>query len=585
MNDFITEYLIDKSPFNDGCIVTDVLEKGSTRIDFLMKNGSTSQERLLRVTAADPEYGPTAEECYAQAEQLSPELTSCVFNVKCEDIDGKEYCLAQTAKSISELNMPVMGVVGMGIDICTALDEINGQGYLHRNIKPANISYHNGVYYLNSFDLMERFELCGSDNIAGTPSYMAPEAYKAGEYNLTTDIYALGITMYQMLSGGDLPFTGAGYSTRGTNNLRLSGNSIPFIPGIAPELMDIVLKACSFEPENRYRSANDMLTALRNYFRGRSRTGGDDLEYIKQELMNIPEFSSRWFFEDYLGAGSYGAVFRVSEKNSDENAGKPYALKVISVPSFAEARRLQPSSDNEQLRLYMDRLITKTSREPLLWEILSGCRNTVRLLEFNKVKRGGGVPGFYYWMLSELLAPIENSIPNEITVAQIAYDVCAALADAHAKGIVHRDVKPGNILYSADEGYQLGDFGVSKVHINTVSGTVIGTVDYMAPELLRYLREGRASGEYDHTVDIYSLGLTMYTLLNENLGPFMRDRSGKEISNDKLQREKADCVFPPARNASEGIMRIIRKACAGEPEKRYKTAEDMREALRNFMTE
>jgi serine/threonine-protein kinase len=94
-------------------------------------------------------------------------------------------------------------------------------------------------------------------------------------------------------------------------------------------------------------------------------------------------------------------------------------------------------------------------------------------------------------------------------VARIGMDLCAALRHAHDRGIVHRDIKPGNLLFAADGSVKLSDFGIARLFGGgpvTGPGSVLGTVEYMAPEQA----EGRAT---DNRSDLYSLGCVLYALL------------------------------------------------------------------------
>ena len=108
----------------------------------------------------------------------------------------------------------------------------------------------------------------------------------------------------------------------------------------------------------------------------------------------------------------------------------------------------------------------------------------------------------------------------------------------------------------------------------------------MPPEILRNYLDDQRRSEYDNSVDIYSLGLTMYRLLNRNRGPFIRceaeDATDADFRNDNICRAKGK-EFPDAEYASPAMMKIIRRACAYEPADRYTCAADMREALLDIL--
>ena len=92
--------------------------------------------------------------------------------------------------------------------------------------------------------------------------------------------------------------------------------------------------------------------------------------------------------------------------------------------------------------------------------------------------------------------------------------MCSALELCRENNIIHRDIKPQNIFVSRYGVFKLGDFGVAKASTIRTSADKVGTYSYMAPEV--YKGKG-----YDDRVDIYSLGMVLYWLLNERRGPFL----------------------------------------------------------------
>lgn len=87
--------------------------------------------------------------------------------------------------------------------------------------------------------------------------------------------------------------------------------------------------------------------------------------------------------------------------------------------------------------------------------------------------------------------------------------MCRALAACEKQNIIHRDIKPQNILVSENRTYKLADFGIAKVSEKTGSGTMAGTNGYIAPEVANRQKYGKE-------VDIYSLGMVLYWLMNDN---------------------------------------------------------------------
>lgn len=157
-------------------------------------------------------------------------------------------------------------------------------------------------------------------------------------------------------------------------------------------------------------------------------------------------------------------------------------------------------------------------------------------------------------------------------ILQIGRDICKALVLCHKKNILHRDIKPENIFLSDDGDYKLGDFGISRILEACTQAdfkTKVGTPEYAAPE--QYL------GNYDVRADIYSLGIVLYELSNDNLLPFAQS---KDIVEEAVEKRLQGVPMPLPAKASRELSRVILKACAYKAEDRYQTAEAFLAALK-----
>lgn len=161
-------------------------------------------------------------------------------------------------------------------------------------------------------------------------------------------------------------------------------------------------------------------------------------------------------------------------------------------------------------------------------------------------------------------------------VLDIVARVADALAYAHGRGIVHRDIKPGNLIYNPETGaVKITDFGIARItdDSRTRTGSVMGSPLYMSPEQLRGQKVTGAS-------DVYSLGVTLYKLVTGET-PYRGDTLASltyQILNGKPRsvRQFNDKV-PTA------VVRLINRAIQREPEKRFASAASMAEALRRLM--
>jgi eukaryotic-like serine/threonine-protein kinase len=179
--------------------------------------------------------------------------------------------------------------------------------------------------------------------------------------------------------------------------------------------------------------------------------------------------------------------------------------------------------------------------------------------------------------LAQLLARQGRLAPRR--AVELAVEVCAALAAAHAQGLVHRDVKPANVLVGDDGRVQVTDFGIVKAATTatlTGTGTVLGTAAYLSPEQAQ-------GGPVDARSDLYSLGCVLYELLCGS-PPFGSGADSPPVAvaaRHLHQPPEPPSAHNPRVDAS--LDAVVLTALAKEPAQRYQSAVELRAALERVL--
>jgi serine/threonine-protein kinase len=162
------------------------------------------------------------------------------------------------------------------------------------------------------------------------------------------------------------------------------------------------------------------------------------------------------------------------------------------------------------------------------------------------------------------------------SVAQIGVQTASALSYAHSRGIIHRDIKPGNLILDTTGNVWVTDFGLAKTGDSqmTHTGDILGTVRYMAPERFR--------GQCDVRADVYALGMTLYELLTLKAAFASRDRL--ELIEMIRHAEAASPRSVDARIPRD-LETIVMKAIDKDPKRRYQSADEMAEDLQRFVND
>ena len=281
-----------------------------------------------------------------------------------------------------------------------------------------------------------------------------------------------------------------------------------------------------------------------------------------------------WETVRIIGRGGYGAVYEIARCDCNGEIERA-AMKVISIPQNPGVIETMYSEgyDTESITRTLEKYSNDIVSEYSLMRKLNGTANVVSCDDYRKVRHADGF-GWDIFIRMELLTPLTKALPEHVseeTVVKIALDLTSALELCSRFSIVHRDIKPQNIFVSDLGDYKLGDFGIAKTMERTMNGTMIGTYNYMAPEVF-------SSRPYGSAADIYSLGLVLYWLLNERRLPFLPPPpaalSAEEDEQARIRRLRGERI-PAPKNGSAALRRIVLKACEFKPENRYQSAAEM----------
>lgn len=270
--------------------------------------------------------------------------------------------------------------------------------------------------------------------------------------------------------------------------------------------------------------------------------------------VSYPEQLGDYRLLEKIGSGGMGTVFRALQVSLNREV----AVKILSPSWNAESRHLL-AFENES------RVIAALRHTNIVEVYGAGCEGEYRYYVMSLVQGKGLSP--------ELLRGIFPGVPYARAVAEVGLQAAEGLAFAHAHGVLHRDVKPGNLLLDEQGVLHVSDFGLATVLNAGESAPLVtqchdGTLRYMAPE--RLLR-----GENSFACDQYSLGVTLYELLTHRA-------AFREAEPGQLIHRICSNPLPPLRDEGE-LGAIVNKCISFSPRDRYASMTDVVRDLRRFL--
>ena len=479
--------------------------------------------------------------------------------------------------------------------VLSCLQGIHAQDVVHRDLKPENlflVRIKDDPHHVKLLDLGVALvnEAIGAGpgtlqgTLMGTPVYMAPEQLRGERVTARADIFALGVIIYEMTTGGWFPWQRddeprTAYCQLPVTELYIRQSSTRPVdprhraPGISEGWARACLRAIDPDPNNRPQSDRDLLFLLAENAPAEG-ASPDGLEIVRQrtpELLRVdlardtlrsprrpsaptpaePRTKLRFRLGPQLGAGGMAEVFE-GVLFGAEGFERRVAIKRVhaglsNVPTF----------------------VTMFVAEAQIAARLNHS-NVVSVIEFERDAEHRLCLVMEYVHGKDLATVLEAGPITPSLTIHISVEMLRGLGYAHAPepgrdGIVHRDVSPQNLMLSYEGAVKVSDFGLAKARSasgNAQSMTVRGKPSYMSPE--------QCTGDVlDARSDLFAVGIMMWEMLTHQ--PLFTG-THREITSQILHKE----ILPPSRirsGISPDLEAIVMKLLARDPNLRYPNAE------------
>ncbi|WP_061442854.1 methylation-associated defense system protein kinase MAD6 [Streptomyces sp. CCM_MD2014] len=533
-----------------------------------------SGTRILQAHAVDPLL-PEAARSTAYARIGNPvqalsKLPSSPYIVPCEtsfpldEDDGYAVVLKDVPAEALRVRLDARGPGALGADarrrvvdgVLGGLAVAHAHNVVHRHLGPDTVLVgRNGTAMLTGFDYAHpgpprpRDESRGIEAYAHqSPSYLAPECHvRPGTFSRATDLYAAGVLFHELYAGEE-PALGAG---------GVPLDSLDDVDRMDPTLKSVVRDLLAADPAAR-PSAGEVIRRLAGADRGRARTqsrrgrheesGAFDWD-DPHSYTDLPEgfrLTEKFRVRAPLGHGQFGVVYRVFNTLDDTDE----VVKIIT-------------RDRESVRARLEseyRVLRRIAPHP----------NLVRLIDAEFLPRGE----FPYLRMEyvegqDLKRVLDQGRPlGPADVRKLLDDCLAGLAHLHAGGVFHCDIKPSNLLWTAD-GARILDFNAAVSTDSTLTPT-LGSPRYLAPEATALTRPGR---EELTDLDLFALGVSAYEALTGGYpwpGRGTPPRGGQPLDPRRL---------PGLADLDPDFTAVLLRAVAPRRHERYRDADAFRAAL------
>ena len=466
-----------------------------------------------------------------------------------EHVEGED--LASLLRRIGRLSEDK--AVSIGLEICRGLDAAHARGILHRDLKPSNLMI-DASGHAKVMDFGLAYFVRGADGvveIAGTPAYMAPEQH-LGEASVQSDIYALGLVLYELFTGRK-----ADTDPRSDDPAGSSPPPTLALDDLSPIIERVINHCLERDPRLRPSSAGAVAAALAKLLQP---------PWHPAAGLGIPH-RKHWMLQRKLGEGGFGETWLAEHANTHERRVFKFCSDVKKLKAFQREITLfrfmrETLGDRDDIAAVLD---WQLDEPPYFIESEFGL--AVNLAEWLRTEGGADA------------VPLDDRI-------DVIRRTAVALTAAHSVGVLHKDVKPANVLVGREAAgsmrVRLCDFGISvatdaaRLRDAGVTATAMtqahgelrspdsGTRLYMAPELI----EGKPATT---SADVYALGVMLYQIVIGDLTKALAPGWDRDVVDDVLREDIAA--------AAEGV--TDRRISAAQMAERLASLPDRRAMRRN----